>query len=253
MDPAPPTDSRPLYHRIAAVLRGEIAGGRLPPGARLPSIASLAASYAVAPVTVRQALGLLAEEGLLRARQGSGTYVTEAPPPAPQLALDAGWPQLADSIRDNTARILAASDTQDLPPLRPGEGHAAPAYRFMERIHSDPAGRPYAHARIHVARRYYALAPARFDRGMVLALLEELAGAELPELRQSFSIAAAGPETATALGLPVGVPVGQMRRVVKRADGEIAYFSIGHYRADSVAFEAVLRRPPSRRQGARPA
>ncbi|NKE47362.1 GntR family transcriptional regulator [Roseomonas frigidaquae] len=246
MERASPTDSRPLYHRIAAVLRGEITSGRLGPGARLPTIASLAGSYAVAPVTVRQALGLLTEEGLVRARQGSGTFVTQAPPPAPQLALDAGWPQLAASIRGNTARILVAWDATALQQkLRPGEGHAAAAYRYMERVHSDPSGRPYAHSRIHVARRYYDLAPARFDREMVLALLEEVAGAELPELRQSFSIAAADIVTAEALGLPVGVPVGHMRRVVKRADGEIAYFSIGHYRADSVSFEAVLRRSGS--------
>ncbi|HEY8614229.1 MAG TPA: GntR family transcriptional regulator [Roseomonas sp.] len=243
MDHLPPNDVRPLYHRIAAVLRGEIVSGRLRPGDRLPSIAALAEEYSAAPVTVRQAVGLLAEEGLVQPRQGSGTYVLAVPAGIPQLVLDTGWPQIARLLRENTARILRAEDATELPELLPGDGHAADSYRRMQRIHSDSAGWSYARCDIHVARRYYDLAPARFDREMVLTLLEELAGPELPELRQSFSLAAADAVTATALEVSVGAPVGRMRRVVKRADGEIAYFSTGLYRAESVSFEAVMRRP----------
>ena len=217
--------------------------GRLAPGDRLPTITALAATYGVAPVTVRQALSLLAEEGLIQARQGSGTFVRQAPHRRPQLVLDTGWPQLASLIRGNTAHILEAEDTTALPPLSPTEGHPAPAYRRMQRVHCDPSGRSYARGDIHVSRRYYDLAPARFDREMALALLEELAGPELPEMHQRFSLATADMAVGKVLELPVGAPVGHMRRVLKRADGEVAYFSTSFYRADSVLFETVLRRP----------
>ena len=48
-----------LYRQIAASIRSEIGTARLSPGARLPSIMSLAGQFGVAPATVRQALGRL--------------------------------------------------------------------------------------------------------------------------------------------------------------------------------------------------
>jgi DNA-binding GntR family transcriptional regulator len=69
----------PLYHSIAGVLRSLIASGELNVGAQLPTIAALAQRYQVAPVTVREAFRLLTQEGLIRARRGSGTFVNEAP------------------------------------------------------------------------------------------------------------------------------------------------------------------------------
>jgi GntR family mannosyl-D-glycerate transport/metabolism transcriptional repressor len=68
----------PLYRRIAGVLRVEIAAGELKAGSQLPTIAALAQRFQVASVTVREALRLLTEEGLIRSRRGSGTYVAQA-------------------------------------------------------------------------------------------------------------------------------------------------------------------------------
>ncbi|NBT56171.1 MAG: GntR family transcriptional regulator, partial [Betaproteobacteria bacterium] len=39
----------------------------------------MAKRYNVAPVTVREAFRLLTQEGLIRARRGSGTFVNDAP------------------------------------------------------------------------------------------------------------------------------------------------------------------------------
>ncbi|MBR0644898.1 GntR family transcriptional regulator [Plastoroseomonas hellenica] len=242
LDPGP--DTRPIYHRIAGALRSGIASGRLRPGDRLPTIAALAAEYDVAPVTVRQALSVLADQGLVQARQGSGTYVAAGPPRRPQLALDLGWPQLAAAIRGNTARILDAGDVDGAAlPVAAGEGMPAARYRWMRRVHADPAGEPYAVVELHVDRRYYDRAPARFDAGMAMTLLEELAGPELPELQQGFSLGAANAAVAALLRVPTGSPLGELRRVLRRADGVIACLTQGLYRADSVRFGATLRRP----------
>ncbi len=51
--------------------------GELAPGTRLPAERDLAERFGVNRVTVRAALGRLASEGLLRARQGSGHVVTD--------------------------------------------------------------------------------------------------------------------------------------------------------------------------------
>ena len=61
---------------IVEDLRGQIASGALPHGARLPAERALAAQYGVSGPTVREALQGLNAMGLLDVRHGSGTYVS---------------------------------------------------------------------------------------------------------------------------------------------------------------------------------
>jgi GntR family uxuAB operon transcriptional repressor len=63
---------------IASLLRREIAGGDLRLNDRLSPERRLAERFGVARNTVREALGRLAEEGLIEIRPGSGAYVTNA-------------------------------------------------------------------------------------------------------------------------------------------------------------------------------
>ncbi|MET8994521.1 GntR family transcriptional regulator [Amycolatopsis sp. Hca4] len=63
------------YLAIADELRGRIARGELPPGARVPSTRRLAADHGVATATAAKALELLGQEGVVRAEPRSGTVV----------------------------------------------------------------------------------------------------------------------------------------------------------------------------------
>ena len=67
----------PLYHQIADRLRTGIASGAYPPDSRLPTEHELAAQLGVSRPTVRQALDLLAREGMVVRVQGSGTFAAE--------------------------------------------------------------------------------------------------------------------------------------------------------------------------------
>ena len=67
--------SLPLYLQISEAISREIAAGVWPDGARLPTEAALAKKLGVAIGTLRKALALLEERGLLERIQGSGTYV----------------------------------------------------------------------------------------------------------------------------------------------------------------------------------
>lgn len=66
------------WRQIADVLSAEIETGRLAAGSQLPTEAALAARFGVNRHTVRRALGVLAERGLVRAAQGRGTFVEQA-------------------------------------------------------------------------------------------------------------------------------------------------------------------------------
>ena len=65
------------YRQIADDLRDQITAGTLPPGSQLPTEPKLAAAYGASRSTVRLAIGLLIQQGLVETRQGVGTYVTE--------------------------------------------------------------------------------------------------------------------------------------------------------------------------------
>ena len=72
-------DGVTAWRRIADALAAEIASGAAPAGGRLPTEAALAARFGVNRHTVRRALRDLAGQGLVRASQGSGTYVETRP------------------------------------------------------------------------------------------------------------------------------------------------------------------------------
>jgi GntR family transcriptional regulator len=65
----------PAYAQLASILRQKISKGIYQPGAQLPSEAAIASGFGISAMTARQAIGILAEEGLVERIQGRGTFV----------------------------------------------------------------------------------------------------------------------------------------------------------------------------------
>src|SRR6266487_4059723 len=61
-----------LHIQLMTYFRERVLDGRLPAGTRLPTDGELAAQYQISRDTVRQALALLAGEGLIERVQGRG-------------------------------------------------------------------------------------------------------------------------------------------------------------------------------------
>lgn len=64
-----------LWRQIADAIRLDIVGGKLANGDRLPTEALLSERFSANRHTVRRALAVLAEEGVVIAEQGRGTFV----------------------------------------------------------------------------------------------------------------------------------------------------------------------------------
>jgi GntR family transcriptional regulator len=71
----------PLHSQLETTLRRLIQQGQIAPGAVLPGELELAAQLGVSRHTVRHALGVLTNEGLLRRERGRGTTVVSVNPP----------------------------------------------------------------------------------------------------------------------------------------------------------------------------
>ncbi|MDR1486913.1 MAG: GntR family transcriptional regulator [Deltaproteobacteria bacterium] len=66
----------PVYQKLAEIIRQRIIDGTYKSGEKIPSEVALCKSSGLALLTVRQALGVLADEGLLERFPGRGTYVS---------------------------------------------------------------------------------------------------------------------------------------------------------------------------------
>ncbi|MCM3634650.1 MULTISPECIES: GntR family transcriptional regulator [Paenibacillus] len=68
--------AEPLYYQIEVQLRALIISGSLQAGTLLPSIRELASQLKCSVITIKRVYSDLEAEGLLRTKQGTGTYVS---------------------------------------------------------------------------------------------------------------------------------------------------------------------------------
>lgn len=69
--------AEPLYYQIEVQLRALILSGTLQAGTMLPSIRELASQLKCSVITIKRVYSDLEAEGLLRTKQGTGTYVSQ--------------------------------------------------------------------------------------------------------------------------------------------------------------------------------
>ncbi|NGO71028.1 GntR family transcriptional regulator [Streptomyces boncukensis] len=70
----------PPYKQIATILRRRIEDGEIPAGRRIPSLVELEAEFSVARDTLRKAVAVLKEEGLVETVAGMGVFVRDGQP-----------------------------------------------------------------------------------------------------------------------------------------------------------------------------
>jgi len=114
----------PVVPRVGSALRAMLTEGRWRPGERLPNEVALAAELGVGRSSVREAVRLLAHDGLVEVRHGSGTYAARPPAPAGEgdmrRLLRRDHPELATVLVTHHLEELPASTTHAML-LRTGE------------------------------------------------------------------------------------------------------------------------------------
>jgi DNA-binding GntR family transcriptional regulator len=131
----------PAYAQLANILRRQVAAGVFRPGDQLPSEAMLCQSYQVSPMTVRRTINLLAEEGVVSAIQGRGTFVKPL-----ELGRAAfGLQELQDLFDDPAMAVklldarIVPSDERTARKLNLPVGDKAIYIRRLLTINSEPA------------------------------------------------------------------------------------------------------------------
>jgi len=97
----------PAYLHIAETLADRVASGTYPPGSRLPSGSELCAEFEVSPMTVRRALNMLEDQGMVSGIRGKGTFVRSVDLGDSNFRLDSRAGEWLDDSAD--IRLLSAS------------------------------------------------------------------------------------------------------------------------------------------------
>ncbi len=221
------------YSQIADTIRTQIGAGDLAPGRLLPSESELSRAYAASRVTVRRALEVLREEGLVASRQGYGWYVEGDPLRQTLGRLGTIEAQLAESGIASERRILDFGFVPAPDAARRELGVA----RVLEvrRLHLA-AGQPFAVVTVWcpepLGRR---LSLADVERAPFLELLD----VDLGTATQTIAADAATPEDAL-LEVPAGTPVLVCRRTTRSVEGEAVLHSRHVFPAHRTEFVVEL-------------
>ncbi len=231
----------PLYTQVAILLRQRIKKGVWKRGEQLPVIETLMSEFAVARTTVRQALTLLEDEGLIQRSRGRGTFVTGSLDEPGWLTLDTSWTTFLRTLEGNWSKLVEVRDEVGHLDLAADLGKLAPGYRLISRIHGSD-DKPYADVSIHLDRRCYKLAPERFEAEFIIPVMESLPEIKITSAKQVLTIGTADFETAERLEIPVNAPVGMLRRVLCDDSGTAIYIGDITYRGDLVRLEMNINR-----------
>lgn len=229
----------PRYAQLADVMRQRIARGVWVPGKTVPSIESLMREFGVARVTVRQAIRLMAQEGLLSPQRGRGTFVTAEAGRDRRLVVHTTLDKLAEMYRGDTPVLSNIQESREQPVLAEGEGIAAPSYFHMRRVH-ERDGERYCVASIYIDERVYGLAPERLRHEVVLPILTSLPGVDIAAGHQSMHISTADMAIAEDLNIRLNAPVAEVRRLLRARDGTVVYLCEATYRGDYIRLEMDL-------------
>ncbi|WP_341212756.1 GntR family transcriptional regulator [uncultured Limimaricola sp.] len=234
------SDAGPLYLRLSRRLSEAVSQGLLPPGTSLPPEREIATLTGLSRVTVRKAIGRLAQEGLVVQKQGSGSFVA---PRAPRL--EQSLSRLTSFTEDMARRGLSTTTRW----LDRGVFLPSPDEVVALGLSSDDEvarlarlrladGRPLA-----IERAALPLSILADPSAVETSLYGVLAQAGLRPVRalQKISAINMGRDDAATLEIEPGTAGLSIERTSYLADGRVAEFTRSLYRGDAYNFVAELR------------
>src|SRR6188472_33097 len=199
------------YAEIADELRAR--ARTAPAGSLLPSEAALSEEFGASRVTVRRALDLVREDGLIAVRQGFGWYVATEPVVQRLNALGTIEDQLAAGGRANERQIIEFAF--EVPPAKVASLLGVDSVLRVKRLNLAD-GEPFAVVTVWC--------PAALAAGLSRDDVErhpfyELLPVRLRGATQTIAAGIAGASDAALLAVPEGAPLLQCERVTTDEDG----------------------------------
>lgn len=233
----------PLYYQLATVLREKILARQYKPEEQLPTEAELVEDYGVSRITVRQAMGKLEDEGLIRREAGRGTFVTDRRPTEGTLELDQSIDELISMGRATSVELLQLEEVEASVEAAAELGLEAgvPLVR-CQRLRKHE-GRPYCYIINLLPREIGERIDRRaWTRGSVLQHIEEDLGIPLRIAQQRLRAVLADVRLARWLDTRIGAPLLRVDYVIRTDRGLPVEKAELYYRGDVYSFTLHLMR-----------
>lgn len=191
-----------LYMQLARLLRARIMEGEWRYGTVLPPIPLLCESYEVGTVTVRQALKLLAAEGLVTVERGRGTTVRKMILPTSE---DASLRQtISDPLELGPAQVLdvlVRERVRSLPAALASGGKPLGEYVRILKTQSYQREVFSLNELFVVESAFERFPPGADTKQKVAWLMREHGNIKLNAVRQQLTVVSADPDTAKLMNL----------------------------------------------------
>ena len=236
--------SGPLYRRLAHRLKEEIFSGAHPVGSLMPTEQLLCDRFAASRYTVREALRLLEEDGMVERRQGRGTEVIsdkERPVFAQSLTSLTQLYDYAAETRLVVERVLRIVPDEKLAHelgRRPGR-----EWLLVEGVRTTTGGEIICVSRVYVHQDFADLAPEINSlQGAIHRLIEDRHGVRVSEVHQEISTVSLDASMARVLEQPERADaILVTRRYLTEEDSPILV-SFNWHRLAGFRYGQVIRR-----------
>lgn len=230
----------PIYVQLYQGMTALIASGSLKPGDVLPSETDFSRHFSISPMTVRQAMTELVNQGYIRRERGRGTFVA---------------PRQLDHPLD---RMVSFSEDMQSRHLVPGAKVLVLEKMVVPVSIAAEVGLPGETPLLRLKRVRYAnheavgihdaylhdveITHADLKRTPSLYMLLAQRGIVLTEGVDTIDAVPASPEAAHLLGVKPDAPLLQTTRISWDGRGKFVEYVVAQYRADLYHYRIRLRR-----------
>lgn len=233
----------PLYYQVMMEIRDNILSGKWGCGSQIPGELDLARRLGVSVITVRQALGRLAQGGYLRRERARGTFVNWKGPLRQSVSLEVPTDDLVTVNIDGTSFKLLSLEFVEPPKeimrdLRIGASEKITRITRIRLSQGEPLAYVTSYVSSHIGSKIRAKDLARLPLNTIV---EELLPFNITEVKHTVAARLAEDEVAHHLGIPAGSPVLYVERDYLHKK-EMVLRSVGFYRTDLFSYELTLKR-----------
>ncbi|MCP3030938.1 UTRA domain-containing protein [Halobacillus sp. A1] len=233
----------PLYRRIAQKIKEDISEGIWKDGEAIPTELHLSEQYQASRVTVRQAIKVLVEEGLLERIQGSGTYVKEQKIERNIFDLLSFTEEMRRLGKEPVNKILKFQlidpDDHVRKMLQLAEGEKVFYIRRQRLVDDVPyvVEDTYLPVSLFPNLSYGIMKRSKYD------YIEKEVGKKIKESFQEVIPVLPSEDVAQALTVEESTPILKMQSYSVLVDGTVFEYSENHFKSDEYKFTLRAKRP----------
>lgn len=232
----------PLYAQIKSLLRERILDGAYAEHEKMPSEAELMKSFSVSRITIRQALGDLAKEGLIFTVHGKGTFVAKRKVAQDITRLEGFSEAMSEHGYQTFNKVLSIkyipANPEVASKLRVEDGTEICEIRRLRYLSGEPVSLDVTYISREIGLKLEKADLATRD---IFAIFENdldipLSGAEL-----EIEATTADLKLAAALGIKRGAPVLRVDRLTFSDSQPVDYEHL-YYRANMFRYKITIDR-----------